>query len=199
MVAVAPAYSRENILVGQASLRLAPWTPDTPPALPADTVAINGPWSPEWTPVGATEEGVTLAFSRSTEQIRIEEQATPVDERTTEVTMNVNTVLSEDTFTTMRISFGGGAITTVAATATDPGIRRLVISSELEQFSLGLEGQNEFGMWRRVRIPIVLSVADAEAAFRRAAAPRRWNVSFRSLVAPEEVEIVEAIAPPTGA
>ncbi len=198
MITILPEYHRENVLVGRAALRLAPYDPDDIPALPALDVPINGPWGSEWTPVGATEEGVTLAFSRSTEQIRVEEAAIAVDERTTEITMSVNCSLSEDTLATMRLAFGGGALTTVAATATDPGIRRLVISSELEQFSLGMEGQNEFGLWRRVRIPIVLSVADAEAQYRRASAPRRWNVSFKSLVSPEDVEIVEAISAPTG-
>lgn len=197
--AVAPEYHRENVLVGQAACRLWPIDPSdvSQPALPADTVAINAAWPAGWVPIGATQEGVTLTFSRSTENITVEESEVPVDVRTTEVNMAVNTTLSEDTFESMRVAFGGGTITTTPATATTPGTRKLVISNELQQFAMGLEGRNEFGFWRRILIPIVLSVADAEAQFRRAAAPRRWNVSFRSLVPIEDCDIREMVAAPT--
>lgn len=198
--AVAPEYHRENVLVGQAACRLWPIDPSdvAQPALPADTVAINAPWPAGWVSIGATQEGVTLTFSRSTENITVEESEVPVDVRTTEVNMAVNTTLSEDTFESMRVAFGGGTITTTPATATLPGTRKLVISNELQQFAMGLEGRNEFGFWRRILIPIVLSVADAEAQFRRAAAPRRWNVSFRSLVPIEDCDIREMVAEKTG-
>ena len=198
-VAIAPEWHREKVLVGQAAVRLQPIDPEGPaPALPADSIPINGTWGAGWVPIGATEEGVTLAFSRSTENITVEESAVAVDVRTTEVNFAVNANLSEDSFDTMRVAFGGGTITATPATATLPGMQSLVVSSELEQFALGLEGKNEFGMFRRILIPIVLSVADAEAAFRRAAAPRRWNVSFRSLVDIEQCDIRQAVAAPTG-
>lgn len=197
-VAVLPEFHRENVLVGQAAVRLMPLDGVTTPALPADSVPINGTWGANWVPIGATEEGVTLAFSRSTENITVEESATPVDVRTTELNFSVNCALSEDTFSTMRVAFGGGTITTTPATSSTPGVQRLRVSPELEQFALGFEGKNEFGMWRRILIPVVLSVADAEAQFRRASAPRRWSVSFRSLVDIEQCDIVEAISAPTG-
>lgn len=197
-VAVLPEFHRENVLVGQAAVRLMPLDGETTPALPADSVPINGTWGSNWVPIGATEEGVTLSFSRSTENITVEESAVAVDVRTTELTMSVNCSLSEDTFKTMRLAFGGGTITTTPATASTPGIQRLRISSELEQFALGFEGRNEFGFWRRILIPIVLSVADAEAQYRRAANARRWNTSFRSLVDIENCEIVEAVSVATG-
>lgn len=170
----------------------------TTPALPADTVPLNGPWGADWVAIGATEEGVTLAFSRSTENIMIEEQATAVDVRTTEVTFSVNASLSEDSLDTMKLAFGGGRIDVVPATASTPAKRTLIVSDELEQFALGFEGKNEFGLPRRILIPVVLSVADAEAAYRRAAAPRRWNTSFRSLVDIQDCDIVDITAPATG-
>lgn len=196
---ITPEYAAENVLVGQARLLLQPVIPGGPAAaLPLDTVPMNGPWGVAWTAIGATDEGVTLAFSRTTENITIEEQSVPVDVTTTETNFAVNAALAEDTFKTMRIAFGGGTITTVAATPAAPGIQRLKISSELEQFALGLEGKNEFGFWRRILIPVTLSVADAEAQYRRAAAKRMWNVSFRSLTDIENCDIVDYIAAPTG-
>lgn len=196
-VAIAPEYHREKVLVGQAAIRLFPIDPTAvqQPALPVDSVPINAAWPTGWVPIGATQEGVTLAFSRSTEDIMVEESEVAVDVRTTEVKMAVNATLSEDTFDSMRVAFGGGTITSTPATTTLPGMQKLVISNELEQFALGLEGRNEFGLFRRILIPIVLSVADAEAQFRRAAAPRRWNVSFRSLVPIEDCDIRQAVAP----
>jgi hypothetical protein len=197
-VAITPEVHREKVLVGLAAVRLSPVDPSGPaPALPADSVAINGTWGGDWVAIGSTEEGVTFTFSRSTENIMIEESEVPVDVRTTEVQMGVNAALAEDSFDSMKIAFGGGTITSTAATALLPGTQTLVISTELDQFALGLEGKNEFGLWRRILIPRVLSVADAQAQFRRAAAPRRWNVSFRSLVPITDCTIRQAVAPPT--
>lgn len=194
-IAVAPEYSREKVLVGQAAVRLFPLdsTVLTPPALPADTVPINGAWPTGWVPIGATEEGVTLAFSRSTENIMIEESSVAVDVQTTEVAFSVNATLSQDTLETMRIAFGGGTITTTPATTTTKGRKQLIVSNELQQFALGMEGKNEFGEPRRILIPVVNSVADAEAAFRRGANARRWAVSFKSLVDITECDIVDLL------
>lgn len=195
--AVAPQWEREEVLVGQAAVRLFPLDPDatTAPALPEDSVPINGTWGAGWTHIGATEEGVTLKFSRSTEAIRVEESAVAVDQRTTEVTFSVDAVLSQDSLKHMRIAFGGGTITTTPATESTPAVSKLVVSRELEQFALGFEGKNEFGLPRRILIPVVLSVADAESQYRRAAAPRRWSVSFMSLVDVEDCDIRDVVAP----
>lgn len=193
-VGIAPVYERKNVLVGMAAVRLYPLSNVTPAALPADTVDINGVWPAGWVPIGATEEGVTLAFSRSTENIKVEEQQVPVDVRTTEVTFSVNCSLAEDTFETMKVAFGGGVITATPAATGVPGTRTLAVGNELDQFALGFEGRNEKGFWRRVLIPVVLSVADAEAQFRRAAAPRKWNVSFKSLVDINQCTIKEMTA-----
>lgn len=198
--AVTPEFHREWVLVGQAAIRLFPLDPTNPtaPSLPTDTVELNGSWGPGWVPIGATEEGVTLNFSRSTENITVEESQVPVDVRTTELTFTVGCSLSEDTMETMRIAFGGGTITTTPATETTPGVKRLQVSPELDQFALGAEGRNEFGKPRRILIPIVLSVADAEVQYRRAAAPRRYSVSFQSLIDIQSCEFRDIIAAPLG-
>lgn len=196
--AVAPVWEREEVLVGQAAVRLYPIDPfsdDPAPSLPNDTVPINGTWGAGWTAIGATEEGVTLKFSRSTEAIRVEESAVAIDQRTTEVTFSVDAVLSQDSLRHMRLAFGGGSITTSPATADAPSVSKLTVSRELEQFALGFEGKNEFGLPRRILIPVVLSVADAEATYRRAASPRRWSVSFMSLVDVEDCDIRDVVAP----
>lgn len=197
MPAVTPAYTRQNVLVGQARMFLQKLVAGATPALPADTVALNGDWPSSganiWTPPGATEEGMTLRFQRNTEDINIEEQITPVAVNTTGADMAVETVLSEDTLETWAVAFGGGTITTVAGT---PGRKELQLSSDLDHYAFGFEGVNEEGTPRRVLIPEVVSVGQIEAVYRRAASARRYATVFRVICAPEEIEIVDILPAP---
>lgn len=186
-----PAYARDKVLVGLARLFVGAYNPTTPLALPANTVALNGTWPVGWTPIGATEEGVAFNFSRSTESVRIEEQATPVHKNTSELDWNIEAVLSEDSLETMKLALGGGTITVTPPATGVPGTRTLVISTDMDKLCLGMEGQNEFGFWRRFRIPLITSEGNVAARYRRAADARRYNVKLNALCAPEEVEIVE--------
>lgn len=200
MAGLVPVYNRLNVMTGMAALRLQPFNPDVPAVLPADTAALGFAWAPPWEAVGATMEGVTFGFAREATDIRIEEQVTQVDQKTASVGFTVTVTLSEDTLDTMRKAYGGGTITTVAAAAGVPGTKKLVISSEIEHFALGLEGQAppRAGLptpWRRILIPDVTSVASVETAYRRSAQQRTYNCTFTSLVPPEDVLIVELNAP----
>jgi len=200
MPAFTPIYERKRIMSGMVQVYLAPYNETSPAALPADTVELAGTWpaSPQpWTPIGATQEGVSLLFRRSTQNLTIEEQLTPVAVETTEVECMVEAVLAQDTFETMRVSFGGGAITTTAPGVGQIGKKELVISSDLEHFALGLEGKNTYGFFRRVLIPEIVSVADVEQVNRRAASLRLYKVSFRSLVKPEDMVFKEKTAAAT--
>lgn len=197
MPSFTPTYDRTKIMSGMVAVRLAPYSATSPAVLPAESVILGGTWpaSPQvWTPIGATEQGVSLAFRRSVQEHRVEEQLTPVAVETSEVACMVEATLAEDTFETMRIAFGGGAITTTAAGVGQIGKKELEISSDLTHFALGLEGRNPYGFWRRVLIPDIVSIADVEQVNRRAAALRMYRVSFRSLVPPEDMTFVEQTA-----
>lgn len=189
MPALVPSYSPTKVLTGMAAVYLAPYSLTTPPELPEDTVALGGTWSAPWTAIGATMEGVSFNYSRDTDQIVIEEQMTPVDERTKSLTFTVETELAQDTLQTMKWAYGGGTITTTAPGAGTPGISTLEISDEMEDLVLGLEGQNEAGFWRRILIPKVKSRADVKTAYRRSNSPRTYAISLPSLVAPSDVII----------
>lgn len=195
MATLVPQYNAANVLTGMAALRLAPYDPTTPAELPANTVALGGTWSSPWVAAGATMEGVSFQYSRDTDEIVIEEQMTAVDERTKSLSFTVEVELAEDTLQTMRWAYGGGTITTTAAAAGTPGTSQLVIADEMEDLAIGLEGQNEAGLWRRILIPRVKSRADVKTAYRRSNAPRTYAVSLRSLVAPSEVVIINCDAP----
>lgn len=201
-MAFTPTYNRKYVLTGLAALYIQPFNETTPGALPADTQALGTVWLAPWIPLGATLEGVTLGFSREASDIRIEEQVTQVDQKTTSVAFTIATQLSEDTLDTMRYAYGGGAIQTIPATGTAPGVKILRISSEIEHFTLGLEGEapkrpNVTSPWRRVLIPDVTSVAEVETVYRRAEQQRAYSTTFSSLVPPEDVMIRELNAPIT--
>lgn len=198
MVQVAPAYVRQNVLVGQARMFLQKLSPTTVPALPADTVALGGAWPSSgvniWVPVGATQEGLDFRFQRSTQDITVEEQLTPVSVNTTGLDIAMMTVLSEDTVETMVTAYGGGSIVTVAAASAVIGKKTLTIGSDLDQYAFGFESQNNAGFFRRVMVPTVVSVGQAETLYRRAQDARRYAISLRVLCAPEEIVVIEKTA-----
>jgi len=196
MAGLIPQYVRKNIITGLAALYLMPYDLTTPATLPADEEPLGFAWGLPWEPAGATLEGVSVTFSREANDIRIEEQTTPVDQKTTSAGFTVSVSLSEDTLNTMRYAYGGGTIETVAPGAGTPGKQRLIISEEVEHFALGLEGQAPAreGIqtpWRRILIPDVTSVAEVETAYRRADQQRVYPATFTSLVPVSQIEIAE--------
>jgi hypothetical protein len=130
-----------------------------------------------------------MRFSRSTNDISIEEQFNPVDIATTSVDPRIEVTLSEDTLETIKLAYGGGTITTVAPATGVPGYRELTIAEDIEHLTLGLEGMNTKLQWRRVLWLDVLSVADVETSYRRAETQRLYAVSFR-LVSPISSAII---------
>ena len=198
MVAATPAYVRQNVLAGQARMFLQKLLPTSVPALPLDTVALNGAWPATgtniWVPVGATQEGLNFRFQRSTQDITIEEQLTPVSVNTTGLDISAEIVLSEDTLETMVTAYGGGSIVTTAASSGQIGKKTLTIGSDLDQYAFGFETQNQNGFFRRVMIPTVVSVGQAETLYRRAQDARRYAVSLRVLCAPEEIVVISKTA-----
>lgn len=182
-----PRYTRKNVIRGMAQI----WTrpQDDTATLPNNTLPLGGDWAdvtlgnPAWTPIGASESGATVRFSRSTNDINIEEQLNPVDIATTSVDPRIEVTLSEDTLETMKLAYGGGTISTVAPQTGIPGYRELTVAEDISHLTLGLEGMNTKSQWRRILWLDVLSVADVETSYRRAETQRLYAVSFR-LVSP---------------
>lgn len=189
-----PPYNADNVNVGVASMYVQPYVPASPAALPADSVALGTAWTGSWVALGASDSGLEFRFSRKTQEIMIEEQVVQVDTETQSLTFEMNVTLAEDTLQTMRLAYGGGVITTTAPGSGTPGIRTLQMSTDLETFAFGFEVQNEVGFWRRYLVPKVKSVGDIKTAFVRAKDKRSYNVSFQSLVAPEQVIVREMTA-----
>lgn len=186
-----PSYARDKVLVGLARLFIGPYNASVPLLAPANSVPLNGAWPVGWVPIGATESGVTFNFQRTVEKVFIEEQATAVYANTSEVDWNIEAVLSQDSLDTMKISMGGGTIVVTPPASGVVGTRKLTISTDMDQLCLGMEGQNEYGFWRRFRIPLITSEGNVSAKYLRAKDARRYNTKFNALCAPEEVDIVE--------
>ena len=186
-MALIPRYTRKNVIRGMAAIWVRPQLDAA--VLPANDLALGGDWADPvkgsilWTSIGASESGATMRFSRSTNDLTIEEQINPVDIATTSLDPRIEITLAEDTLETMKLAYGGGAITTVAPATGIPGYRELKIAQDIEHLTLGLEGMNTKGQWRRVLWPDVLSVADVETSYRNAESNRLYATSFR-LVAP---------------
>lgn len=197
-MALTPTYDRRNVLTGLASMYLKNVNPAVAATIPANSLALGAAWPTPWTPPGATTEGLTFGFSRDSNDITIEEQPSPVDTRTNGLSFTADVTLSEDTIPTMRIAYGGGTVTAVAATATEHGYEDLQISDEMEDFAFGFEGENQFQKPRRVCVPVVKSVGDIQTAYRRADSQRSYEVSFKSLVALKDVKIRNIVSNPTG-
>jgi hypothetical protein len=193
MPGMIPRYTRKNVIRGMAAI----WTrpQDDTAVLPANTLALGGDWANAttgniaWTPIGASESGATMRFSRATNDITIEEQLNPVDIATTSVDPRIEVTLAEDTLETMKLAYGGGTITTVAPATGVPGYKELSIAQDIDHLTLGLEGMNTKTQWRRVLWLDVLSVADVETSYRNAETQRLYAVSFR-LVSPINTAII---------
>lgn len=194
------AINTKNVLVGTAQMYFAPFgktTPTTPEPPPADTIAKGAAWAGNWVAIGATEQGVKLTVNKKTTDIMVEEQSTPALVTVDTETVSVAVSLAEDTIANMQLSYGGGTITTVAATATLIGKTTLQLALGLELLSVGFEGVNSKGFWRRVYIPKCVSVASVDTSYRRAAAARLYPTTIRAICAPTQIQIVDMVAAKT--
>lgn len=195
-----PQYTGNNVLTGPAQIWYQPWSLTTPAALPVDTSPLGFSWATPWKAIGATSQGVTVDFNRQVQDIKIEEQVIPVDQKTTDAHFNFTAILSEDTLETMALAYGGGAITTVAAATGVVGTQTLLLSDEIQYISVGLESlarPRTTGVtgtdvpWRRVLVSKVSSAAQVQTPYRRSASQRVYPVTFTSLIAVSAITIKE--------
>lgn len=183
MPSFTPTYNGAKVNVSQAQLYYQPYLVGTPGTLPADTVALGTAWTTPWTPIGATDQGVTLNFSRKTQDIMIEEQQTPILVLSDSTDVSIDVVLAEDALEQLRVAMGGGTIT--VGTTSDT----LVINSDISQFSIGLETKNPEGLARRFLFQPCVSTGNIKTQFRRAANKHMYSTSFVYTGAIENITI----------
>ncbi len=189
-----PVKTVANVLVGYAQMYTSPT--GTPP--PADTVAFNDSWStaiPAWVHPGFSEKGLTLNLDRKEKRHMVEEIANPVVMSVESSTMKVLFGFAEATLENLKLSAGGGTITTQAAAAAGViGKKTLKISEELEVIQLGFEGKNPQGFFRRIIIPRVVSTGKIKTEFDRAKNKQIFQAEFEAICSIEDCVIYDKVA-----
>lgn len=190
-------YDVNNVVVGQATLYYKAWSASTAAVLVPDTTPVFTVTTWEtagWTTAGATNEGFKINFEKSTTQIMIEEQSTPVGETIESANLGIEAELAEATIENMKLAWNGGAITTVAAATGIPGTKKMSLTDTVVYWAVALETLNTKGFARRILWPKMTAVGSGETSFRRAADkqmhPMRWSMMCK----PSEVQIVDITA-----
>ena len=183
-----------NVIVGVASLYIAPVgtaKPSVPTA--AGATAWVTPTTP-WVPSGFTESGVTLNVDRKTGEIRVEEQSTPVLITPDSMDVTIDITFAEDTIANMQAAYGGGTITTTAASASTPGLSTLNLSDALTAVAIVFYGVNSFGFQRQVFIPSMVAAGKVKTEYLRMKSPRLYPTTFTATCAPSQIEIDDITA-----
>lgn len=191
-------YNENNVVVGAASLNLAPWLP--PPAAlatpPLDTVVLFAAYLAPWVNVGATDDGFKANVDTSVNDVTIEEQATPVAQTVTAKKVGITASLSEDSLESIRLSWGGGTIATVVAASAVAPKRTMPLADTVQYYSAVLEMANQVGLARRIYIPKVSITGSGDVAFRRAAGARLHPISISSVCKPSDIVITDITGAP---
>lgn len=190
-----PLYNKQNVQVGTATL----WIAEFGTPLPDLTTGPDVAWPEPWRHPGGTSEGVSLSVELENNPINIEESATPALIVGSALNITIEADLAEDVLENIQLAYGGGGeLVTVAATATEPGYKRLTLSSDLGELAAGMDMKLRTGMFRRMHIPFCNSVGTTETSYRRAENARTYPISIQSLSDPDQITIDEYTEDPTG-
>ena len=185
---MAVVRTKENVATGYADIYIAP----EDEAIPGSTGSMAAP-GVNYQGVGFTETGLDLEVSRDIEDIKVEEQLTPVDIVVTGAQVMVKFTMAEDLIENRKIAYGGGTLSTTAAGVGQIGKKTLVLSETLEKHALLFDCDNVYGFTTRVHIPSVASVGSVGTPFKRAE-KRVYPVEFRALCALTDITIIEQTA-----
>lgn len=111
------AVAVPNVLTDPGYLFIAPLSS----TLPTNTVmggVFTDSWAAAWLPLGATEEGSTLAYSTTVEPITVAEYFDPIAYRTTERGGSIAFTLADWTLTNYRRALNGGVAALTATSGT---------------------------------------------------------------------------------
>lgn len=191
-------YDPNNVVVGVASAFIQPWSAAVPAVLPPETILYQGDWTNggllPWADLGATNQGWTLSIQTKSNDIRIEEQSTPVDMVADTKMISVSGELSEDTLQHMLWAYGGGTITTVAPGPAQIGKQTLTLKDSLDKWALGVETINEYGFFRRILLPKCVVTSSPQTKHRRAAEQRLYSFTAQTIAPVSQVQIVNMTA-----
>jgi hypothetical protein len=144
-----------------------------------------------WHPIGATDAGWSFVSNKTTQEINIEEQSTPVMTTISTQTLSIQGDMAEDVYPTLAMAYNMTAGLNQAANATAnaaalPGYHLLTPTDTPILYAVCLIMSNatnpKYGNAPRwLYIPQATCLANATAAFRRATAKRMYTVDFTSV------------------
>jgi hypothetical protein len=188
-----PAYNTQNVVYGTALCFTAP----VGTSLPSDAnLGVGSSWTGGgWSYIGATDSGVTLTWTPSTQDISIEEQPTPVAVLVTTANLQVTFDFSEETLANISMAYGNGSIATTSAGAGQPAKSVLSLSTTANHVAVGVVGKNQLGFARVFSIPEMMSAGTVATAFRRAASQRLYPTTFNTVCPFEQIQVIDLTAP----
>jgi hypothetical protein len=188
-----PAFTSANVLYGIGVM----FTGAVGTALPSDqNLGVGSAWiSGGWTYIGATDQGVSLNYAPSTNDINIEEQQTPVAVIVTNISFQITTSLSEETLANVNLAYGAaGTVAVTAPGASQPGKSVLTLSATLGSLACAVVGKNQLGFARVFSVPTVMSTGSVKTDFRRAANARLYPVTLNATCPMASVTVTDLTA-----
>lgn len=183
-----------NVIVGSALLFTAPAGTATPTITAA--TGLCAPSSP-WVASGFTEKGVTINVDRKVDNIMVDELSTPVSvvDNTTDITIDIT--LAEDTLANALSAYGGGSITTQAASGSVAGETILTLADALTIVALCFVATNAAGFSRVLYIPQVVSAGKVKTTYQRTKSPRTYPTTFTAISPLANIVITDVTATTT--
>lgn len=140
-----------------------------------------------WTPVGATDQGWKFNTNKSTTQISIEEQSTPVSQAISSQNVTIEGSLSEDISRTLAIAWNA-FLTQTAQTSLEPAYDTLSLTDTVLYYAVAMVTNHYNGFPRVTYAPKWAQLSNVSTDFRRAAGKRMYPVSFETLCKPAQIQ-----------
>lgn len=159
------------------------------------TTIVGGPLvvtSGLWTPVGATDQGWRYSSAKTTQDIMIEEQTTPVNTTLSSQKFTIEGVLSEDISRTLAVVFNMLNTYTANGSGT-AGYETLALSDTIVNYAVALIMSNSLGYARWLYIPSTTCLANVDVTLRRAAAKHMYSAQFNSVCATSLIKIFNVL------
>lgn len=155
----------QNVLVGSATLRVAPIGTTIP-----DFTTAPLTWDSAWTEVGYTKDGTKLDYNPTFTDITVDEEDAPIDKRLTGEKASISANVAEATLENIATAIAGvnGAPVVVAAVTGHKGTKTIKVGSgKAARMMVSLEGVSPDGLARVVVGYIGIATGNVSLAFKK--------------------------------
>jgi hypothetical protein len=163
----------------------------TPTGITGGTLSVLGP---SWVPVGGTDQGWKFGAAKTTQDITIEEQSSPVMTTINSQKFTIEGVMSEDISRTLVVALNMTNGYTAAATG-QAGYETMAMTDTPLQYAVALLMANQVNRPRWVYIPAATCLANVDVSLRRSSAKRMYSASFSSICPTTSIKIYNVLQP----